>query len=485
MKTNHCYQGDCRDVMRQLIADGVRVQTIVTSPPYWNLRDYGVAGQIGMEPTLQEFVATMVEVFDLCRELLADDGTLWLNLGSSYASGDTTPSQSLLRKRVHAYGTHGKESQGFRVADRACHDSCDEPQGAIQTRHADTVRSARSFEQGASLPLQTDRGIEHQDCVQVSLGALPPGAQASTTPQSFDQPPDASCQPATASASPQEAEITQHSAQECEYSSACIDGTAQMLPPLAVHTKGKESFFSACRRSSCKGIGMCGYCFASLSMASLNVKSKDELNIPHLVAMALQADGWYLRQTIIWSKNNPMPESVRDRCTKAHEYLFLLTKSPKYYFDQEAILEPCSTGTHARLSQDVQNQIGSERANGGAYAEKSRKLAEAASGTKNNESFDAAMAIMPTKRNKRSVWTIATQSYSEAHFATFPEALVEPCILAGSRSGDIVFDPFMGSGTVAHVAQNLGRKWIGSELNQDYIALQSNRTRQAGLEFAA
>ena len=397
MKLNHCYQGDCRDVMRSLLdqGGGRKVQTIVTSPPYWNLRDYGVSGQIGMEPTLADFIATMVDVFDLARELLADDGTLWLNLGDSYNAAGRT-----------GHGTR----QGFKQGtNRASAEKAD------------------------------------------------------------------NCRPSAA-----------------------------------------------------------------------DLKEKDLCGVPWRVAFALQDAGWYLRQDIIWSKPNPMPESVRDRCTKAHEYLFLLTKSPKYYFDQEAILEPCSTGTHARLAQNVAEQIGSERANGGAktngnmkavfrggvdqgcgqrqgppgneakprlpgnvnppkgqlayesgderhrtkagllgYAERTRKLADAGVGTKNNESFDAAMAIMPDKRNKRSVWTIATQSYSEAHFATFPEALVEPCILAGSRPGDIVFDPFMGSGTVAQVAQRLGRKWLGSELNPEYIRLQAGRTRQAGLEFAA
>lgn len=377
MINNICHQGDCRDVMQQMLQQGGggKVQAIVTSPPYWNLRDYGVSGQIGMEPTLQEFVATMVEVFDLARDLLADDGTLWLNLGDSYTSS-----------------------------------------GGL------SVHSGKEFES---------------------------------------------------------------------------------------RQRGRQTI---CRSNRAGPVG--------------NLKNKDLCGVPWRVAFALQDAGWYLRQDIIWSKPNPMPESVRDRCTKAHEYLFLLTKSPKYYFDQEAILEPCSPGTHARLAQNVADQIGSERANGGAKTNGNMKAVARGGidqgigqrqgppgneakprkvypGTgvgfgrstdaeqrgrgrvKNNESFDAAMAIMPTKRNKRSVWTIPTQSYSEAHFATFPEALVEPCILAGSRPGDIVFDPFMGSGTVAQVAQNLGRKWIGSELNPEYIKLQSNRTRQAGLEFAA
>lgn len=398
MKLNHCYQGDCRDVMRQLLdlGGGGKVQTIITSPPYFGLRDYGVAGQIGMEPTLQEFVSTMVDVFDLARELLADDGTLWLNLGDSYTND----------------GKWGGCSGGKHVA----------------ALHGNT------------------------------------------------------------------------------------------------------------------GIGR--------SKVKTGLKPKDLCGVPWRVAFALQDAGWYLRQDIIWSKPNPMPESVRDRCTKAHEYIFLLSKSPKYYFDQEAILEPCSPGTHARLSQNVAAQIGSERANGGAktngnmkavarggvdqgighrqgppgneakprlpgnvnppkgqlayeagddrhrtkaglldYAERKRgvnpKATSGSPGSKQNESFSAAVALPVDRRNKRSVWTIATQSYSEAHFATFPEALVEPCILAGSRPGDIVFDPFMGSGTVAQVAQNLGRKWIGSELNEEYIALQSGRTRQQGLEFTA
>ena len=350
MRLDHCYQGDCRAVMRDLIATGVRVQCIVTSPPYWGLRDYGVAGQLGQEPTLREFIANMVEVFDLCRELLADDGTLWLNMGDSYAStggptGPMTGAQFINRQRGKAV--------------------------------------------------------------------------------------------------------------------ICLNN----------RKAGQEE----------------------------GLKPKDLVGQPWRLAFALQDAGWWLRQDIIWHKPNPMPESVRDRCTKAHEYLFLMTRSERYYFDQEAILEPVSPNTHARLSQNVQAQIGSERANGGAKSNGNMKAAgrkvypgngvgfghgydEAPKGrVKNNASFDEAMAIMPTERNRRSVWTIPTQSFKGAHFATFPEALVEPCILAGSRAGDIVFDPFMGSGTVASVAQRLGRRWLGAELNPEYIALQAERTRQPGL----
>ncbi|WP_256596890.1 DNA-methyltransferase, partial [Burkholderia gladioli] len=229
------------------------------------------------------------------------------------------------------------------------------------------------------------------------------------------------------------------------------------------------------------------------------LKPKDLVGQPWRLAFALQDAGWYLRQDIVWHKPNPMPESVRDRCTKAHEYLFLPSKSEQYYFDQTAILEPVSPNTHARLSQNVQAQIGSERANGGAKTNGNMKAvgrkvypgtgvgfghgfdASPKARVKNNASFDEAMAIMPTERNRRSVWTIPTQSYNGAHFATFPEALVEPCVLAGSRPGDVVFDPFFGSGTVGQVAQRLGRRFLGCELNPDYEPLQRDRLRQPGL----
>ncbi len=347
---SHC--GDCRDLMRAMIADGVRVQTIVTSPPYWGLRSYlpddhpDKAREIGQEPTLREFIDTMVGVFDLARELLSDDGTLWLNMGDAYAG---------------SWGAQGRTGQ------------------------------------------MSDRSV----------------------------------------ISAQQIAAAQHRA---------------------------------------SGTG---------SRERTGLKPKDLMGQPWRLAFALQDAGWYLRQDIIWHKPNPMPESVRDRCTKAHEYLFLLSKSPKYYFDQDAILEPVSPNTHARLSQNVQAQIGSERANGGAKtngnmkavgrSRVTRKLADDGSGTKNNASFDEAMAIMPTERNRRSVWTIPTQSYSGAHFATFPEALVEPCVLAGSRPGDVVLDPFFGSGTTGQVASRLGRYFVGCELNPDYEPLQRDRLRQSGL----
>jgi DNA modification methylase len=215
------------------------------------------------------------------------------------------------------------------------------------------------------------------------------------------------------------------------------------------------------------------------------LKPKDMIGIPWRVAFALQADGWWLRQDIIWHKPNPLPESIRDRCTKAHEYVFLFSKARRYHFDADAISEPCSPGTHARVAQNVAEQIGSSRTHGGQKTMKAvvkaPKTAANAKGSRNNESFNNATAgLVVDRRNKRSVWTIGTEPFPEAHFATFPPALVEPCILAGCPSGGVVLDPFGGAGTTGLVASRLGRSAILIELNPEYATLADRRLR-AGL----
>lgn len=285
------------------------VQTCITSPPYFGLRDYGVDGQLGLEPTPREFVDAMVRVFREVRRVLRDDGTLWMNLGDSYASA-----------RGGAQGQSG-----------AC----------------------------------ANRSAAKQRCRERNADRMPEG-----------------------------------------------------------------------------------------------FKPKDLMGIPWRVAFALQDDGWYLRQDIIWSKPNPMPESVRDRCTKAHEYLFLLSKSERYYFDADAIAESLADSSVQRLSQpSLAQQTGSARVPG-----------------KTNGAMKAVGQVDGT-RNKRSVWTIPTQPFKEAHFATFPPALVEPCIRAGSRPGDTVLDPFLGTGTTALIAEREGRQWIGCELNPEYAAIAERRLR--------
>lgn len=216
------------------------------------------------------------------------------------------------------------------------------------------------------------------------------------------------------------------------------------------------------------------------------LKPKDLIGQPWRLAFALQADGWWLRQDIIWAKPNPMPESITDRCTKSHEYIFLLTKAERYFYDAEAIKEPCSESTHARVSQNVMAQEGSHRANGGGktngpmravVAGSSRKIAEAnGSQGKRKEDYEAALSLLVSNRNKRSVWTVPTFSFKGAHFATFPPDLIKPCILAGCPGGGVVLDPFFGSGTTGAVALELGRNAIGIELNPEYIALAKQRT---------
>jgi DNA modification methylase len=364
--------GDCRDRLREL--PDKSAHCCVTSPPYFGLRDYGVEGQMGLELTPDEFVAGMVEVFREVRRVLRDDGTLWLNIGDSYA----------------ASGRGGNPP--------------DSPHQKQATNRGSLV----------------DAGMHE---------ALRQAGQV---------------------------------------------GRAWVKPPPGL-------------------------------------KQKDLIGIPWMLAFALRADGWFLRQDIIWSKPNPMPESVRDRCTKAHEYLFLLSKGPRYYYDQDATLETVSPNTHARLSQDVQNQIGSQRVPGktngnmkavgrsswngsefhkGKTAEhqlgrsSTNRKFDPAAGNKNNPSFDAAMAIMPEKRNRRTVWEVATQPFSEAHFATYPPALIEPCILAGCPKGGTVLDPFFGAGTTGLVADRLQRKCVGVELNPEYAEIAMRRIQSEAGIFA-
>ena len=325
--------------MRDLIAQGIKVQMCVTSPPYYGLRDYGHDGQLGLEATPDEFVDNLVEVFGLVRELLTDDGVLWLNLGDSYAGS-------------------GKGSN---------------PDG---TPHPSTLAGKQGTNTG------TVTGINK----------------------------------------PQKA-------------------------------------------------------------AAIGLKPKDLIGIPWMVAFALRADGWYLRQDIIWHKPNPMPESVRDRCTKSHEYLFLLSKSAKYYFDAKSIAQPMAESSKERLAQpNLPNQIGSDRVpgktNGNMKAVGPRfggnKYGDddsEESRTKSGNEYDGGDGLA----NKRDVWTVATTPYKGAHFAVFPPKLIEPCILAGCPVGGVVLDPFGGSGTTGMVAQQYGRQAVLLELNPAYVDIAMGR----------
>jgi len=223
------------------------------------------------------------------------------------------------------------------------------------------------------------------------------------------------------------------------------------------------------------------------------IKPKDLIGIPWMVAFALRADGWYLRQDIIWNKPNPMPESVTDRCTKAHEYIFLLSKSQKYYYDAESIKTPIKDASIQRLLQDIENQTGSERVpcktNGNmkVVGELRKGYDHRGTGDKklahHSGNYDEDGSVIGNgMANKKSVWTVTTKPFTDAHFATFPEKLIQPCILAGCPEGGVVLDPFMGAGTTALVARKLNRNYIGFELNPAYIKIAEKRiTDQIGL----
>ena len=298
------YTGDCLDILPTL--DAASVQCCVTSPPYWGLRDYGVDGQVGLEKNPEAYVEKLVAVFREVRRVLRDDGTLWLNLGDSYAA-----------------------NRSYQVVDN---------------KHVDVGNSKSS--------------------------SVPYG-----------------------------------------------------------------------------------------------LKPKDLVGIPWRVAFALQADGWWLRQDIIWHKPNPMPESVTDRCTKAHEYIFLLTKSARYFYDQEAVKELADPRYENRYSLPF--NVGDKESAG--------------CGRPGGASNTPGMKSFTGTRNRRSVWTITTKPFSGAHFAVFPPEIPEICIKAGSRPGDTILDPFSGSGTTGNVAERLNRKYIGIELNPAYAEMGEKRIEAARL----
>jgi DNA modification methylase len=340
------------------------VQTCVTSPPYWGLRNYGVAGQLGLEASPDAYVARLVEIFREVRRTLKDDGTLWLNLGDCYATGAGKVGQS------HAGGKRGKkyaEMWGYRGG----HDS----------------------------------SPKHR------------------------QVPDSK------------------------------------NPNAGIPT------------------------FQPNRMPIAGLKPKDLVGMPWRVAFALQADGWYLRSEIVWHKPNAMPESVYDRPTKSHEYIFLLTKNQKYFYDYLAIKEPAvskhSSGNKRRkIADGTESRLNTHRGRSipWEFAGKNRDTAAQSSARRmllnvrrrraENGEHDLCFG---TTRNKRTVWTVTTRGYKGAHFATFPPKLIEPCILAGSRPGDLVLDPFNGAATTGLVALEHGRRYLGIELNPEYVELSHER----------
>ena len=304
------------------------VQTCITSPPYWGLRDYGSDGQLGLEATPDEYVANLVVVFREVRRVLRDDGTLWLNLGDCFCSAPRGSDNGWEKSRLTNPGTQQK--------------------------------------------MQRRAGSDHR-----------------------------------------------------------------VFPGL---------------------------------------KPKDLVGIPWLVAFALRADGWYLRSDIIWAKPNPMPESVTDRPTKAHEYLFLLTKGPRYFYDADAIRDPATyEGPNGTQLLPYAQGFGRRTPEQEAERRVKRRTVRPGIDTNGGGQGNGAMSYPAHSRNKRSVWTVATQPFPGAHFATFPPKLIEPCVLAGSAEGDTVLDPFAGAGTTGLVTLRHNREFIGIELNPDYAQMARDR----------
>ena len=321
VELNKIYCGDAVEVLRTLPDDFV--DSVVTSPPYYGLRNYGVDGQIGFESTPDEYIKRLTSVFMECFRVLKKNGTMWLVIGDSYAGSG------------RGKGDINKKSK-------------------VQSK-------------------------------------------ASHTGDVFDKP-------------------------------YRLDG----------------------------------------------YKNKDLIGIPWQMAFALRNSGWYLRQDIIWHKPNPMPESVMDRCTKAHEYMFMFTKSARYYFDHNAVLEPANYDGRRKITHE-----GSIKYRDGGTGTGVQSMFRPGRGRWPNEVRDSADTAALPARNKRSVWTVPTRAFKGAHFATFPPDLIRTCIAAGCPNGGVVLDPFMGAGTTAIVAQELGRDYLGIELNSDYVKLAEERIKMA------
>lgn len=393
--------GDCRTVLTEIPDDSV--DCVVTSPPYWGLRDYGTEGQLGLERTPEEYVANMVNVFREVRRVLKPSGTCWLNLGSSFASsggeraygssdggvgrgpgarryraasGGSDPSQSPSPERAPSYDTDDTAPEDSPGPGSAYSDLCDGCLGDSPSRHPDSADN-EGQPSVASSPDGTGRDSEPRDSEQASPDALLPDALASTTPQS-SPPLPASCS-------------------HCDRCGACLSVLRSSWPDAR-----------ACARKSW--------------LNYTTFKPKDLVPIPWMVAMALQQDGWYLRRDVIWSKPNPMPESVTDRPTSSHEYLFLLTKSARYYFDADAVREPNVSPEQAEHNAKYAKVYDAHSANVELGAKQPGNVGSLGIHSRPGQGG----------RNIRSVWTIATRPYSGAHFAVFPPELPERCIKAGS-----------------------------------------------------
>lgn len=451
--------------MRAWATAGVRAQMCVTSPPYYGLRDYGRPGQLGLEQTPEQYVAAMVEVFRCVRDVLADDGTLWLNIGDSYANDGKWGGSS---GGKHAKSLHGNTGVGRTKVTTGL-----KPKDLIGIPWA-LAKALRDPYYTGRITKEIDRMwlaamIDGEGCMFIHKrkAGSDSGAKftkADGTEVSYSRKND------TYSPGLEVANTHLGIVEQCQTITGLGTITRQdkdrRLPLYRWHLRADEARqivrevypYLIGKRQQARILCGCptsGDQADAAHQALMLLHNGSLTDVDFKDPASMHELGWYLRQDVIWSKPNPMPESVRDRCTKAHEYVFLLSKSERYFFDSEAMREEAvkgAAGSSFNTGKTATHQLG--------------------------RSSDAER-VEDGKRNRRSVWTVATRPYKGAHFATFPPALIEPCILAGSRPGDIVLDPFMGSGTTAAVALQHGRQYLGCELNPAYRPLQDARIATA------
>ena len=541
--------GDVRAKLAELPDAGVHC--VVTSPPYFGLRDYGMDGQIGLEQTPAEFVAALVGVFREVHRVLRNDGTLWLNLGDSYASAWVCNRRSVIGSGSLPDGKRANRPN--RLVD------------GLKEKDLMGIpwRVAFALQQ----PYYTGKITDERDRVWLAAMVDAEGSICGTEYETGDRTKTNIYISVTNTSVPiiDKCERLFPQAVKHVYEKAgpssriCYRWDVERMETKALFIREIYPYLVAKRKQA-----VVAYTFLELQrglfskkkgylpeqqeqrswlMATLSkLNAGEDVDLPDwlIEPPSLFEPGFYLRQDIIWSKPNPMPESVTDRCTKAHEYLFLLSKSPRYYFDVEAIAEPLGASSVARLAQNVAGQTGSDRVpgktngtmkavgklrasdstnqsfvpgaspHGGLHrAGTPRSGGRRAAGNKTHKgltAYEAGDDRLRTKaglvsfaererakveagdlegtRNRRSVWTVATQPFKEAHFATFPPDLVEPCILAGCPKGGTVLDPFGGAGTTGLVADRLGRNAILIELNPEYAAIAERRIKGDAGMFA-
>jgi DNA modification methylase len=450
------------------LADGC-VQCVVTSPPYWGLRDYGTAGQIGLEKAPDAYVAELVAVFREVRRVLRDDGVCWLNLGDSYAQSGMggTNAGSLIPGRSAPAGLKPKDLVGIPWSVAKALQS---PYytGSI-ARERDRVWLAAMIDGEGTIC-----GFRHE---RKDDGRIRTGVHVYIT-NSNTALLDEAARIWPASRSEHMSESAGHLGKRdvFRWISHGAERKANLLAELYPYLIAKRqqaliawNLLQFVQDGKRLGRGIHGPAVRDKRdhlvrlMADANAGRSFDVPMWCEEPESMHEPGWYLRSDIIWAKPNPMPESVTDRPTKAHEYVFLLTKSERYFYDAMAISEPVSQTNGAQAWRRIFDA-----------SKQNKEVEMKAQGVKAGN--DGRRDPDATDRNARTVWTIATQPYSGAHFATMPEALVERCVLAGSKPGSLVFDPFGGSGTTAAVALRLGRRAVCTELNPAYLALAERRT---------